>query len=525
MLSSLALRFDGAELSILDQEKLPHEESWVRPETVDQMVDTIRSLKVRGAPLIGVSAALFLAKLAASGAPKQQLLDAAEKLHRARPTAVNLAHAIERVRRALLDSPDFADAVIAEAREIFEEDVRLAEAMSYAGASLIRAQESILTYCNTGSLATVGIGTALGVVKRAHAQGKKVHVYACETRPLLQGARLTAWELEKNGIPYTLICDNMAAVLMRQGKIDRVLVGADRIAANGDFANKIGTYNMAVIARHHNIPFHVVAPYTTVDPLAIDGAAIKIEERDGKEVRTALGKWPLSPSTAPVFNPSFDVTPRQLVTSYVLDTGISREFQHHSIIEMGKYLYQEKMCPAKSGNISARLEKNVYAITMSGVRKGDLEPRHILLIDAEGRSLIPGKTPSSDTLLHTMIYQLFPEAGAVVHAHTPYGLALTKLWPEKKVLLTTGYAIHRAFAGIDTHDSTIAVPIFEDNEDTAASSAEIGASLKASKHPLFAFLLRGHGIYVWGQDLDQVRSYIEAFEHLFECEYRLYHRT
>ena len=206
----------------------------------------------------------------------------------------------------------------------FHEDVALCAAIGNAGAALIEPHENILTYCNTGSLATAGIGTAIGVLKTAHLQGKKIHVYVCETRPLLQGGRLTAWELEKNQIPYTLLCDNMVATLMEQGKIDRVIVGADRIAANGDFANKIGTYALAVLAHHHQIPFHVAAPYTTIDSHCVNGECIQIEERSPAEVRGAegsFGKIQWSPKGAPVYNPAFDVTPATLVSSYILNTG------------------------------------------------------------------------------------------------------------------------------------------------------------------------------------------------------------
>ncbi len=323
-LDGFAIRYNQGHLSVLNQQKLPHETEWLDVQTPEQMVEIITSLKVRGAPMIGIAAVLSLSQLAEHGSSREAIQNAAELLKRSRPTAVNLAIYIERTLKAMENRSDFRQAVIETAAAIYHEDTLLCNKMGAAGGDLIEEGEQILTICNTGSLATAGIGTALGVIKTAHAQGKKIHVYACETRPLLQGGRLTAWELEQSGIPYTLICDSMAGMLMQQGKIDRVLVGADRIAANGDFANKIGTYSLAVLAHHHEIPFHVVAPYTTIDLHCPNGKGIKIEQRAPDEVRGAagsFGKVIWSPSSAPVYNPAFDVTPAPLVTTYILDTG------------------------------------------------------------------------------------------------------------------------------------------------------------------------------------------------------------
>ncbi|NNM43656.1 MAG: S-methyl-5-thioribose-1-phosphate isomerase [Chlamydiae bacterium] len=318
------MQYDNGSVRVLNQQKLPAEEEWIEVETPEQMVEIITSLKVRGAPLLGIAATFSLAQLAERRESIATIEKAAHLLRASRPTAVNLAIYIDRILAIIKISSNVHEDILQAVQSIFHEDVALCEAMGEAGANLIEPEERILTICNTGSLATAGIGTALGVIKKAHEQGKKIHVYACETRPLLQGGRLTAWELEKNGIPYTLICDSMAASLMKSKKIDRVLVGADRIAANGDFANKIGTYSLAVLAHHHGIPFHVVAPYTTIDPLCPSGENIKIEERAPHEVRGAFGSfgnicW--SPKNAPVYNPAFDVTPVFLVTSYILDKG------------------------------------------------------------------------------------------------------------------------------------------------------------------------------------------------------------
>lgn len=324
LVDGFAIRYDHGHLSVLNQQKLPLEQEWIQVDSPEQMVEVISSLKVRGAPLIGIAAILSLSQLAERGASKETLLHAASLLKHSRPTAVNLSIYLERVVTAIQSSSDVRKAVLDTALTIYNEDVALCQAMGEAGAALIKEGENILTICNTGSLATAGIGTALGVIKTAHAQGKKIHVYACETRPLLQGGRLTAWELQECGIPYTLICDNAAATLMRQGKIDRVLVGADRIAVNGDFANKIGTYAVSVLAYQHKIPFHVVAPYTTIDRNCPNGESIQIEQRSAEEVRGAagsFGKVCWSPKNAPVYNPAFDVTPASFVTSYILDAG------------------------------------------------------------------------------------------------------------------------------------------------------------------------------------------------------------
>lgn len=311
-LTSLGLKVRNGGVSILDQELLPHQEVWIDVTSPEMMVNCIKRLKVRGAPLIGVAAGLSLAQYAKSVPMGQaeELIRAAKLLRGARPTAVNLMAAVDRI---VLNAKDLAaPAVIKRAIEFFEEDVRLCEDIGNEGAQYIQDGDGVLTHCNAGGLATAGIGTAIGVIRRAHEMKKKIHVYVDETRPLLQGARLTAWELEKLQIPYTLICDNMAGFLMKQGKINRIVVGADRIARNGDFANKVGTYSVAVLAHHHRIPFYVAAPPTTVDEECLSGEQIPIEERNAEEVRREF-----SPSAAQVFNPAFDVTPREFVTAYI----------------------------------------------------------------------------------------------------------------------------------------------------------------------------------------------------------------
>ncbi len=316
-LDSRALRYEDGKLSVLDQQLLPMEQKWLSIDDPQQMIAVIQSLKVRGAPLIGVAAALSLADWFVKTNPSRvSFLAMAQKMREARPTAINLMNAVDRMI-AVPEPELFAMAV-----KIFNEDVELCEQMSLCGSEKISDGEGILTHCNTGGLATVGIGTALGAITKAWQQKKKIHVYVDETRPLLQGGRLTAWELEQLQIPHTLICDNMAGYLMSQGKIQKAFVGTDRIALNGDFANKVGTYSVAVLCHYHNIPFYVVAPSTTVDKNCKSGKDIPIEERKPFEVRGVEGsfgsvQW--ASSGSPVYNPAFDVTPVDLVTGIIID--------------------------------------------------------------------------------------------------------------------------------------------------------------------------------------------------------------
>ena len=319
-LRSTALLYIDNQLSILDQRKLPQVEEWINIHSPDHMGEIIKTLAVRGAPLIGVAAALALAQFACHTPDEVAMMAAARKLQNVRPTAVNLKYCVNEVIQAWRENG--REAFIARAIALFLEDKKLCDDMAAASRSLIHPKDRILTICNSGGLATVGIGTALGVIYQASCRDhKNIHVYACETRPLLQGARLTTWELEKNKIPYTLICDNMAASLMSQRKIDKVFVGADRIAKNGDAANKIGTYSLAVLAHYHRLPFYVVAPYTTIDLDTPRGADIIIEQRSAAEVTGAFDRVQWSPAQAPVYNPAFDVTPRELITGYVLNNG------------------------------------------------------------------------------------------------------------------------------------------------------------------------------------------------------------
>jgi methylthioribose-1-phosphate isomerase len=321
--------------AMLDQTRLPFEEVELHCRSMDDVAEAITSLRVRGAPAIGVAAAYGVA-FAASGAAKNGMKPhdavavveaACDQLARTRPTAVNLFWAIDRMRRVaraeVESAPSLAARLLVEARAIEDDDALGCRRMGELGAPLIGDGMSVLTHCNAGALATAGIGTATAPIFVAQEQGKRPHVYVDETRPLLQGARLTAWELHNAGVSFTLITDNMAAHAMRLGRVQAVFVGADRIAANGDVANKIGTYGVALAARAHALPFYVVAPFSTVDLDTANGTNIVIEERPHYEVRNAHGHR-LVPDSYPVFNPAFDITPGELVTAIITERGIVR---------------------------------------------------------------------------------------------------------------------------------------------------------------------------------------------------------
>jgi methylthioribose-1-phosphate isomerase len=328
------VRWTGRQLVLLDQTRLPTEEVDRAYDRWEDVADAIRTLVVRGAPAIGVTAAfgVVLAARASTATSSEGLsadIETAIKgLGATRPTAVNLFWALERMRGVAAavsgESPDVVRARLeAEARRILDEDVAANRAMGDHGATLVPERARILTHCNAGALATAGYGTALGVVRSAHRQGKVTLVWVDETRPVMQGSRLTAWECVHEGIPHRLIADVVAASVMARGEVDLVVTGADRIAANGDTANKIGTYALAVLARHHGVPFYVAAPFSTIDPSLPSGAVIPIEERDGAEVRRVAGRA-TAPESSPVFNPAFDVTPATLISAIITERGVFR---------------------------------------------------------------------------------------------------------------------------------------------------------------------------------------------------------
>lgn len=318
----------------IDQTKLPTEETYVNCTTHEQVADVIRTMVVRGAPAIGVSAAMGIAlgvknsKAATVAELKPEFKRICDLMGKTRPTAVNLFWAIRRMSDKFeslhtLSVDTIKQELIKESQRMHAEDIAACQAMGKHGATLMPSSGGVLTHCNAGALATCGYGTALGVIRAAVEAGKKIHVYADETRPFLQGSRLTAWELMKDSIPTTIISDNMAGAMMKQGKIGAIVVGADRIAANGDVANKIGTYTVAVLAKEHGIPFYVAAPISTVDLETSDGGKIPIEQRHRNEVTHIAGKS-IAPEGVGVENPAFDVTPAKYVTAIITERGIAR---------------------------------------------------------------------------------------------------------------------------------------------------------------------------------------------------------
>ena len=321
---------------MIDQRKLPKEEIYVRCKTAPEVARAIKTMVIRGAPAIGVAAAMGIAlgirnsKVTGTQKLAAEFHKTCELMAATRPTAVNLFWAIERMKRTFAAAAQAGESVAQikdrldnEAQAIHDDDVASCRALGGFGAEIVPAEARVLTHCNAGALATAGYGTALGVIRGAVERGKRVAVFADETRPFLQGARLTAWELVRDGIDTTVITDNMTGALMRQGKVNFVVVGADRIAANGDTANKIGTYTVAVLAREHQIPFYVAAPLSTIDLDTADGQHIPIEERNAREV-THLGGTRLTPEGARIRNPAFDVTPHRLIAGIITERGICR---------------------------------------------------------------------------------------------------------------------------------------------------------------------------------------------------------
>ena len=322
------IEWRAGRIRLIDQRKLPGRLVFLDCRTVDELVDAIQTLAVRGAPALGAAGAYGVALAARTLGSKREVRAAARKLARSRPTAVNLATGVEVALGAY--EAGGADAALAAAEQLARDDVVRNRALGAHGSALIARDARVLTHCNTGALACVGYGTALGVIRAAAERGRSPRVWVGETRPLLQGARLTMFELDRLRIDATLIADSAAASRMVAGDVDLVIVGADRIAANGDVANKVGTYSLAVLARHHGLPFYVAAPTSTIDLATADGDAIRIEERDPEEVR-AFGGRATAPKGSPVSNPAFDVTPGRLVTAIITEVGVARRPYRRSL--------------------------------------------------------------------------------------------------------------------------------------------------------------------------------------------------
>ena len=329
------ISWEKNKIKIIDQTKLPNRLVYLYINNIKQLQQAIKLLKVRGAPALGAAAALGMYLAVRDSRAKsfkqfsRELEKAARYIGSSRPTARNLFWGIERTCAIALSNSsktvsEIKNLIFKEAERIVKVDMATCRRIGSYGAALIKKNDSILTVCNAGILATIDYGTALGVIYRAAQLKKNIEVFACETRPLLQGARLTTWELKKNRVPVTLLCDNMAATLMKERRVDKIIAGADRIAANGDTANKIGTYSLAVLARYHRIPFYIAAPVSTFDLDIRDGQGIPIEQRRGYEVTTLFFKKPIAAKGVKVFNPAFDVTPHKLISAIITDRGVIR---------------------------------------------------------------------------------------------------------------------------------------------------------------------------------------------------------
>ena len=525
-----SLTWDDGALLTIDQRGLPHEARQLRLGTVDEIIDAITTLAIRGAPAIGIAGAfgVVIATRAhtAGGVVDEAAVQAeADRIAAARPTAVNLAWAVERVRGRIADG---ADAVLAETLDLLAEDGRVNLAAATHAADLVQrlcgdGPLRLLTHCNTGRLATSAVGTAIGALRVLHERDAVADVIVDETRPLLQGARLTAWELAEAGIPHRLTIDSAAAWAMATGQVDAVLVGADRITANGDVANKIGTFTLALAARHHGIPFIVVAPESTRDTAMATGAQIVVEQRAAAEV-TGFGGVATAPAGTAVFNPAFDVTPADLVTAVVTENGVvygisqPHATQGAAIAATARQLYERGWMPGTAGNISVRVDEDAL-ITASGLSKGELTERDMVLVAVADTTPRPGQSrkPSAETSIHTAVYRT-RAAGAVVHVHSPFATALatTAARPGDAVstLSITGYELLKGFGLADP--AAVAVPVFPNWPEVARIGADIETYLRDNPGAPPILFITGHGITTWGDTLAQARDRAECLEALCE---------
>lgn len=455
---------EGEKVFLIDQTKLPVELDVLEITTAEQMWDAIQRLVVRGAPAIGLAGAfgVYLGaarRLEAGMLARDNFVASVEEigayLDTSRPTAVNLHWAVTRMAehaRALVEkdsatAAELVQGLLQESARMLHEDVAACRAIGEYGADLLEQIpnfQAMLTHCNAGALATSMYGTALSPAYILQERNHPIAVYSDETRPLLQGARLTAWELSQSGIPVTSICDNMAGVVMAQGKVQAVIVGADRIAANGDTANKIGTYTVAVLAREHNLPFYVAAPMSTVDFHINDGTQIPIEQRKESEIRQFNGRQTV-PDGAAVFNPAFDVTPERYITAIITEKGVAfPPFQQNlaalrdnqpalqcdaralqrQVVQAAQSMAQDGLSSGSFGNISAvDREHNLLAITPSGVLYDTMQPEDICLLQLDGSGVAGVQNrykPSSELPMHCAVYARRPDCNAIVHTHAAY---------------------------------------------------------------------------------------------------------
>ncbi|MFX0575485.1 S-methyl-5-thioribose-1-phosphate isomerase [Nocardia nepalensis] len=531
-----SLIWDDGALVTIDQRELPHEVRELRLTTVEQVIDAIKTLAIRGAPAIGIAGA-FGVVIATAAHTTDGVVDVAgvqadaARIADARPTAVNLAWA---VRRVLTKVPLGTDAVLAETLAMLAEDGRVNRAAATHAADLVQRlcpdrPLRVLTHCNTGRLATSAFGTAIGAMRVLSERGAIENVLVDETRPLLQGARLTAWELAEAGIPHRLTIDSAAAWAMATGQVDCVLVGADRVTANGDVANKIGTYGLAIAARHHGIPFIVVAPESTRDPRMATGADIVVEQRAAAEV-TGFGGAATAPADTEAFNPAFDVTPAELVTAVVTELGVVHGANAEraegdpgaAIADTARELYGRGWMPGTAGNISVRTG-DTAVITGSGLSKGELTARDMVTVRVSDSTPVPDqqRKPSAETTIHTAVYRT-TDATAVVHIHPPYATTAATRSGSPAAVTTLRIADYELIKGLvakgpdGTYPTALDLPVFPNWPDVARIGADIERYL--SEHPTAAPVLgiAGHGITTWGDNLAQARDRAECLEALCE---------
>jgi methylthioribose-1-phosphate isomerase len=508
-----SLAWDDGALLAIDQRALPHDLRWLRITTVDDVIEAIKTLAIRGAPALGVAGGfgVALAAYAHAGDTEKVTLEA-ERIASARPTAVNLAWG---VRRALAELHAGPDAVLAEAQQMLAEDAEVNRVCATHAADVVLRlcpdrPLRILTHCNTGRLATTAFGTALGAVRVLHARGKVADVLVDETRPLLQGARLTAWELAEAGIPHRLTIDSAAAWAMATGQVDCVIVGADRITADGSVANKIGTYALAVAAHRHGIPFIVVAPESTRDAATATGREIVVEQRAAAEI-THIGGVATAPERTDVFNPAFDVTPPELVTAIVSEIRVvePETVVGQQIADIARSLYARGWMPGTAGNISVRTGETA-AITGSGLSKGELTADDMVTVTvADSQPVSGGRRPSAETAIHTAIYRA-TNADAVVHVHAPHATAHTV--GASQAVTFSGYELIK---GLGTTE-TISIPVFTNHSDVARIGDDIEQHLIEHPEAPPVLFIAGHGITAWGAGLAQARDRVECLEAMCE---------
>ncbi|MCV6977532.1 S-methyl-5-thioribose-1-phosphate isomerase [Mycobacterium bourgelatii] len=508
-----SIEWSGGALVVIDQRVLPREFVQLRLTTVDEVIDAIKTLAIRGAPAIGVAGgfAVALAAFAHDGDPDKIGLEA-QRIAAARPTAVNLTWGVQ---RTLAKVPDGPQAVLAEALQMLAEDGEINRVAATHAADLIERlcpgrPLRVLTHCNTGRLATAAFGTALGALRVLHARGLIESVLVDETRPLLQGARLTAWELAEAGIPHRLTIDSAAAWAMATGQVDCVIVGADRVAADGSVANKIGTYALAVAAARHDIPFVVVAPESTRDPATPTGREIVVEERAAAEV-THVGDRAMAPEGIAVFNPAFDVTPPELVTAVVTENGVlnPKGVVEQEIADISRALYARGWMPGTAGNISVRTGQTAV-ITGSGLSKGELTEHDMVTVTiADGEPVSGKRRPSAETAIHTAIYRA-TNADAVVHVHPPHATAQSI--DARETLRFSGYELIKGLGASEMID----IPVFDNHADVTRIGADIERHLTENPAAAPVLVIAGHGITAWGATLAQARDRAECLEGICE---------